>query len=237
MTKVRNMKLLNIVMPLIALGTFLIGPAAMAAKCPKNKASTTTYYTPDVRKLCNGSSKPCSRFRKEVKMQGSGTLPGNKILTYTGKIKHLGECDTTIGAAGTCMKPYITVAADPRYYNMGDIIYLNAFRGVKIKLDDGTYFTHHGYFIVEDTGGAIKGSNRFDVYTGSANLLQDGKNQHLVEMGLTDKKDCSDEYLFTVVRKNTTKHTKAMAIIEQEARGENAEEIGRMAEATSKGVE
>lgn len=184
------------------------------AACSKTTAKTTTYYTPDVQKICGGS-KPCSKFRSEVRMQGSGTLPGNRILTYNGKIKNLGDCDTTVGAAGTCMKPYVTVAADPRYYNMGDIIYIPSFQGVKIKLDDGGSFVHHGYFMVEDTGGAIKGANRFDIYTGAANLVQDDINEHLVEMGITDKSDCSSIKNFRVLRKGSKGYSAALNTIER----------------------
>ena len=59
-------------------------------------------------------------------------------------------------ATGATARAYYTIATDPRYYPMGTIIYI-------------PYFSNSpngGWFIAQDTGGAIKG-NKIDVYFNS----------------------------------------------------------------------
>ncbi len=65
-----------------------------------------------------------------------------------------------------CLDPYHSVAADLSIYKVGDVIYIPAVRGT--LLNDGT--RHNGYFIVRDTGGAIKRPGRFDFYIGTDNI-------------------------------------------------------------------
>ncbi len=144
----------------------LLALAPIADACKGNIAQSTIYYVPHVRDLCK-SNKPCSKFNQEVKLQGSGTLASGKSLKYTGKTIDIGDCETARGAAGRCLIPYMSVAADPRHFRMGDVIELPAMRGKKIKMPNGKTIKHPGYFIVMDTGGAIKGANRFDFFTGS----------------------------------------------------------------------
>lgn len=170
--------------------------------CRNDIATTTTYYVPEVKDLC-GSSKPCPEFKKAVKLQGSGKLNDKTILTASGDKIDTGDCKTAFGASGNCLIPYISVAADPHYHHMGDIIDMPGLRGTTIILPDGKKMIHPGYFIVEDTGGGIKGPNRFDIFTGS----HDGAEaaQALVkhtgdEPELTSKSDCGSEKQFTTLK-------------------------------------
>lgn len=61
-----------------------------------------------------------------------------------------------------CLDPYYSVAADLSIYNLGDVVYIPS--AVGISLPDGS--THDGYFVVRDSGGAIKGYGRFDFFSG-----------------------------------------------------------------------
>lgn len=175
------------------------------------------YFIPNLKDYCKTST-PCPRFRREVRMQGSGTIPGNKLLTYKGKTKELGNCKTAFGAAGVCLTPYISIAADPSKYSMGDIIEMPSIKGKKIKLPDGTSFKHPGYFIVQDSGGAIKGSNRFDFFTGSQGMYNE-RNQFGVkgdqDTQMVDKNDCSDRKKFTVIRRGSANYEQSLASINE----------------------
>ncbi|MFS4460363.1 3D domain-containing protein [Bdellovibrio sp. HCB2-146] len=204
------------------LGTlFAIANVAHSQMCASNVAQTSTYFIPNVRDYCK-SSTPCSKFRKQVRMQGSGTLPGNRILTYNGKIKSLGSCETAFGASGKCLIPYISIAADPRYYRMGDIIQMPSMKGRVVTLPNGKIMVHPGFFIVQDTGGAIKGINRFDFFTGSHNMYTKNNafgTKALPDMQMVDKGNCSDHKFFSVVPRLSNNYETSLAMIEDALRG------------------
>lgn len=184
--------------------------------CGENVAVSTVYFVPHVLDYCS-SPKPCAAFKRAVRMQGSGTLPGNKVLKYTGKTEDLGSCETAFGASGNCLIPYISVAADPRYYSMGDIIEMPAYKGKKITLPNGISFIHPGFFIVQDTGGAIKGKNRFDFFTGSLgmnNIMNVFGTRGPDDMRLADKTECSSHKKFDVVRRGSSQYSMSLAAIE-----------------------
>lgn len=62
-----------------------------------------------------------------------------------------------LGAMGVAVTPHTTVAADPNYVPLGAPIYIvNADRPEVI-----------GIWVAQDTGGAIKGPNRFDTFWGA----------------------------------------------------------------------
>ncbi len=63
-----------------------------------------------------------------------------------------------IGTAGVPLTPLISVAADPEHHPLGSLVW--------IEYHPQTGLTD-GFAIVQDTGGAIKGPNRIDLFTGS----------------------------------------------------------------------
>lgn len=204
--------------------------------CASNVAATSTYFIPSVFDYCK-SATPCAKFRKQVRMQGSGSLPGNRILTYQGKVRSLGSCSTAFGASGKCLTPYISVAADPRFYRMGDIIQMPSMKGRVISLPNGKTMIHPGYFIVQDTGGAIKGRNRFDFFTGIMGM-SNRKNafgtRASADMQLVDKRDCSDHKFFSVVRRGSSSYENSLAMIEDAV--QNSSSSRNVASGNSKGV-
>lgn len=184
--------------------------------CGRNVAETTTYFVPHIRDYCPNSN-PCAKFIREVRMQGTGTLADNKVLRYTGKVEYLGACSTAKGAAGKCLLPFFSVAADPRYYRMGDIINMPSMKDKPVTLPDGRQIKHPGFFIVHDTGGAIKGPNRFDFFTGSLGFLNPkntfgAKNPNT---SMSAKFQCSERKKFSVIRRNTGSYQQTLAMIEQ----------------------
>lgn len=198
--------------------------ASGAGLCSNEIAATTTYFVPHIKDYCP-SPTPCAKFKKEVKMQGSGTLYGNKILTYQGKTVDLGNCETAFGASGKCLMPFISVAADPRYYRMGDVIEMPSLRGKVIPLPNGKTMVHPGYLIVQDKGGAIKGRNRFDIFTGSYDST-DIRNAFgslgSPEMRMADKNECVARKAFTVVRREGSSYNSIIASIEDAVNGANS---------------
>lgn len=71
---------------------------------------------------------------------------------------HLAENEGPVGTAGVPLTPLISVAADPEHHPLGSLIYIQHDRATGLK---------DGYAIVQDTGGAIKGPGRIDLFTGS----------------------------------------------------------------------
>lgn len=135
-------------------------------------------------------------------MQGSGILANGNILRYTGKqTENPPGCPTTTGADGTCLFPYISIAADLSRYRAGDIISMPSLRGQVVRLANGVEVEHPGYFIVADTGGAIKGKGRFDMFTGIMNqhdrVNSFGSGAGGLEVPkITDKKSCEGKEYF-----------------------------------------
>lgn len=72
------------------------------------------------------------------------------------------KCPFGLGVKNICLDPYYTVAADLNYHKAGDVIFVENIKGTKLPNGE----VHDGFFIVRDRGGAIKGANRFDFYTG-----------------------------------------------------------------------
>ncbi len=215
-TQSENKRNLVIHSQMLLLGIVLISSPAWTRTCPANIASTTVYYVPHVRDFCTTDT-PCKSFQSAVRLQGSGTLTGNRLLTYTGRTLSMGNCGTAFGASGQCLKPFLSVAADPKYYRMGDIIEMPSLRGKSITLPDGQELIHPGYLMVQDTGGAIKGQNRFDLFTGSMGMRHPQNDFGLRgdrETQMIDKNDCSSRKEFRVVRRNSAHYEMTLAAID-----------------------
>ena len=212
----------------LAILIMILGPlhaaSAQGESCSEGNLSSSVYYVPDMKDFCRGTT-PCASFKSAVQMQGSGKMGYNKILRYNGKTETMKDCDTAQGAAGVCLSPYISVAADPRYYTMGDIISVPFLKGKMMLMPDGTIFKHPGYFIVQDTGGAIKGPNRFDVFTGSFNMFA-AKNsvgaRAPASVDLADKQTCSKDRAFKVIRAQSSEYQVAGEAIVQATDPANA---------------
>lgn len=90
------------------------------------------------------------------------------------------RCPYGYGVRNTCLDPYFSVAADLKYYKVGDVIYVP--RLVGAVLPNGE--VHDGFLIVRDDGGGIKGPHRFDFFTGFFNHL--AKQNTLAILGFGD---------------------------------------------------
>ena len=70
----------------------------------------------------------------------------------------LAENEGPIGSAGAPLTPMVSVAADPDHHPLGSVLY--------VEYDPATGL-QDGFAIVQDTGGAIKGQGRLDLFVGS----------------------------------------------------------------------
>lgn len=187
--------------------------------CAPSIATTSTYYTPSAKVICK-SNTPCATFKEIVDVQGSGTLSKGKIFTSTGKTVDIGNCETSIGRGNTCLLPYVSVAADLRYNELGDIIEVPALKGKEIRLSNGKIMKHPGYFIVDDKGAKshVSGPNRFDIYTGPHDL-DDPNNAFGTEapavLRMTDKTECGPHKAFKAIKPGDAKYKVAQVAINQ----------------------
>jgi 3D (Asp-Asp-Asp) domain-containing protein len=194
--------------------------AVQALACSVPIATTTFYYTPDAKVICgkyySKNEKPCAKFITDANMQGSGIQSPGILYRYKQSLRELGSgCKTTFGYAGKCLIPYVSIAVDPNYHNMGDYISMPAMKGKKVTLADGRVLSHPGYFRVDDTGGAIDGRTRFDFYTGSLGLGQKKNSfSESSESGFSmeTKKPCSPRKTYENVKSSQEKALAKAAI-------------------------
>lgn len=144
--------------------------------CPSGKITSSMYDTPHQKDLCPGGG-ICGLLKKIAANRGSVRLNNGNIYTYSGQQRSIGDCPTAIGSSGVCLTPFVSVAADMRHYNPGDIIEMPGLKGKKVLTYNGKKITHPGYLIVQDIGGDIKGAARFDFYSGSYSP-KDSKNPY-----------------------------------------------------------
>ncbi len=97
----------------------------------------------------------------------SQVLNGDYLFTKVNE----GVCRYGYGTKKACVDPFYSVAADLSIYKAGTVIFIPSVVG--LLMPDGSF--HNGYFIVRDSGQAIKGYGRFDFFTGFTSL---DKNQN-----------------------------------------------------------
>ncbi|WP_413291276.1 hypothetical protein [Bdellovibrio sp. HCB337] len=210
-------KIKRTLFPLIT--SMILAPLAHARlnRCSASIAATTTYYTPSAKVICN-SNRPCDEFKEIVNTQGSGTLGNGKIYTHTGQTVDIGDCKTTKGKGNTCLIPYISVAADLAYNELGTIIEVPHLKGKVVNLGNGKTMRHPGYFIVDDKGASthVVGENRFDVYTGP--YVPDDPNNSFgyeaaPDMQMAAENQCGAHKTFKVLEMGSAKRREAQIAI------------------------
>ena len=119
-----------------------------------------------IKKVCATDYKTCVIEGTCALVRGDET----KLINYVDQnkqgvplFKEVGEkCPYGLGVSNICLDPYYTVAADMNFHKAGEVIFVESVKGTKLPNGE----VHDGFFIVRDRGGAIKGANRFDFYTG-----------------------------------------------------------------------
>jgi 3D (Asp-Asp-Asp) domain-containing protein len=112
-------------------------------------------------------------FRRAVHTEGSGIQHNGSTLHYTGQVegercKRFFGDPTVIGAYGSCLVPFQSIACDTKYYPLGTIIHIPSYEEATVRTPPWQINTQlNGYFKCADVGSAIKGPGRFDIYTGA----------------------------------------------------------------------
>ena len=87
---------------------------------------------------------------------------GVKLATRRARFKPLNH-PMGCGTRRAPLMPFRTIAVDPAVIPMGRVIFVPQLRGLEFTLD-GKPFTHDGYLIAGDRGGAVEGRH-IDVFT------------------------------------------------------------------------
>ena len=100
-----------------------------------------------------------SAFYQRLKIEGTGILSDGRMVQYiktrAGIPRYTVVKDTPLGVRNIVLKPYRSVAVDPREIPFKSRLYIPAFNGK--KLPDGK--VHDGFFYAHDRGSAIKGKH------------------------------------------------------------------------------
>ncbi|MGB3711043.1 MAG: murein transglycosylase A [Erythrobacter sp.] len=99
-----------------------------------------------------GSMQGIMAYIRENPVEGRELMQLNKSWVFFREL----EGDGPIGSLGVPVRPRVSVAADPAFVPLGAPVWLDFDRN---EAD--------GLWIAQDTGGAIKGANRFDTFWGA----------------------------------------------------------------------
>ncbi len=99
-----------------------------------------------------GSMQDIMAYLRANPAEGAAIMNENKSFVFFRELTGAGP----IGALGVAVTPEATVAADPKYVPLGAPVLLSLDRAEP-----------NGIWIAQDTGGAIKGANRFDSFWGA----------------------------------------------------------------------
>jgi membrane-bound lytic murein transglycosylase A len=105
----------------------------------------------------NGSMQEIMAWLRANPEQGRAIMEENKSYVFFRELMGAGA----IGAMGIPVTPGASVATDPRYVPLGAPVLLSLNRAEA-----------NGVWIAQDTGGAIKGSNRFDTFWGAGDYAR-----------------------------------------------------------------
>jgi membrane-bound lytic murein transglycosylase A len=99
-----------------------------------------------------GSMQDIMQYLRAHPVEGAGIMNENKSFVFFHELTGAGP----LGALGVPVTPEATVAADPKFIPLGAPVLLSLDRSEP-----------NGIWIAQDTGGAIKGANRFDSFWGA----------------------------------------------------------------------
>jgi len=103
-----------------------------------------------------GSMQGIMRYLREHPEEGRALMRRNRAFVFFREMAGASDPGGPVGALGVPVRRQTTVAADPRFVPLGAPVWLDVDRG---EAD--------GLWIAQDTGGAIKGANRFDSFWGA----------------------------------------------------------------------
>ncbi len=164
----------------------VIKPEDSKSHCTTQVAPMNTSDKGEKTSLCVSDIKNC-------RMQGSCVIVGSSganIFQYRSgsgaqsvfSKGSLSKCPFGMGVKNICLDPYFSIAADPKYFSPGDVLFIDQLYGIVLPSGE----IHSGYVIVRDQGGSIKGTERFDFFIGFDD--PDDATHIFVHMGFGDPK-------------------------------------------------
>lgn len=190
---------------LVSIRTVTVLALLLAMATPQTSLARRRHHGHSGGSSCGGQTLSASIYhlKGNAKMNGAAMNAKGQIVGADGKNKGCTAANGQRSAkgAGGCLTPFFSVAGDSSQYNLGDIIYIPDIAKSKISVPGASH--HPGYFMVQDRGGAIKGSGRFDFFTGTYGS-DDAKNPFSSHGSFRDMKDrhvCSHK--FYVIRKGS----------------------------------
>lgn len=169
----------------------------IADQAPYNTCNAKTFLTvKDGEKGRSLKVPVCPKFAREAKTQGqaSVTIDGYRRVinvadnTATSfKIIPKAQCSYGYGVQNLCLVPFVSIAADLKHFDVGDVLYVDGLKGTQVPdpLHPGRWWSHDGHVVVTDRGGSIKGSNRFDFFIGTSHWTNPNfpwRESHLKEV-------------------------------------------------------
>lgn len=105
-----------------------------------------------IARLCHSDYKTCVKQGVCLLQESAGlrminfpTRRGSTPSSISDKMKR--ECPYGLGVKDVCLDPYYTIAADLKFYKLGDVVFIPSVRGLKLPNGD----VHEGYFVVRDS--------------------------------------------------------------------------------------
>lgn len=119
-----------------------------------------------VDKTCKRVARVTRSFRRRLQMEGSGKLNDGRMITKAGGCKCEGPCFWVAGedhrwgsgVANRPLKPFRSVAVDPKQVKIGTSLYVAELDGLTMPgAGKVGGFVHDGCVIADDRGGGVRG--------------------------------------------------------------------------------
>jgi 3D (Asp-Asp-Asp) domain-containing protein len=121
---------------------------------------------PILDKKCKQVAKVTKSFRRRLRLEGSGKLKDGRMLSKAGGCKCGGPCffvadeehQWGAGVANRPLKPFRSIAVDPKQVKIGSSLYVAELDGLTMPGGDNEGgFVHDGCVIADDRGGGVRG--------------------------------------------------------------------------------
>lgn len=144
-----------------ALGSFNMTYYWIAAE-PKRAQGTQPIFD----KTCKPVARVTKNFRRRLRLEGSGKLKDGRLLSKAGGCQCGGPCffvadeehQWGAGVLDRPLKPFRSIAVDPRQVKIGTSLYVAELDGLTMPGNDSEGgFVHDGCVIADDRGGGVRG--------------------------------------------------------------------------------
>jgi 3D (Asp-Asp-Asp) domain-containing protein len=144
-----------------ALGSFKMTYYWVANE-PKSAKGTVAI----VDKTCRRVARVSKRFRRRLRLEGSGKLKDGRMITKAGGCECAGACYWVAGedhqwgsgVANRPLKPFRSVAVDPKQVKIGSWLYIAELDGLTMPgAGEVGGFVHDGCVVADDRGGGVRG--------------------------------------------------------------------------------